>query len=150
MIAAQTGVPYDQACRERVLEPAGIAQAGPSPQTGGFLPWGGWQMSVQDYAKFMHWAYGAGGILARNAVTWPAQQVRGDVYYGMGMFFQRGTEAGNLFWHFGSWCFPFGVQTGSYAVHWQEGWSVVAAYDICIPTAQMNALERAMTQAIFQ
>jgi len=149
MIAAQTGTPYDQACRDRVLEPAGIDHATPSQKTGGFLPWGGWHMSVRDYAKFMHWAYGADGIIARDMMAWPAQQVRKSVYYGMGMF-QRGSGPGYAFWHFGSWCYAFGLRTGSYAVHWQEGWSVVAAYDICTPDAQMGALDRAMRQAIYQ
>lgn len=149
MIARQTGRSYSDACTDRVLIPAGATGAVPSPRTRGFLPWGGWQMSVTDYARFLEWGFGRGGVISTRAHRLPAQAVSTHVSYGMGMF-QRSSGPGYNFWHFGSLCFPLGFNTGSYAVHWQNGWSIVAAYDVCLEAEQMGGLDRAMIGAVFQ
>ncbi|MEM6305219.1 MAG: serine hydrolase domain-containing protein [Pseudomonadota bacterium] len=149
MIAAITGQSYAQACRQRVLAPAGSATARPSPATGNFLAFGGWQMSLQDYARFLNWSYGPEGVVGARAHRLPAAPVSEHVSYGMGMF-QRPWGPGYHFWHFGALCFPGRLETGSYAVRWQSGVSIVASYDRCLTDAQTIALDAALVAAVFQ
>lgn len=148
MIASVTGQSYRAACTERVIEPAGATSATASKRTGSTLPWGGWEMSVDDYARILAWGYGVDGIAGNSPQDWPTTALSDQVDYGLGMF-QRSAEQGTSFWHFGSWCFPFRFKTGAYAVSWYNGWRIVAAYDVCLEEPQMGALDRALGQAVF-
>ena len=149
MIAAATGAEYEETCRAQVLDPAGVTRAQPSPRAGAFLPFGGWQMPLHDYARFLNWAYGPDGVVGRHVASLPATFLSQNVSYGMGMF-QRRSGAGYNFWHFGALCFPGRLETGSYAVRWEEGISVVARYDVCLEREQMFELDQAMVGAVFQ
>lgn len=149
MIAAQTGHRYESYCFDKVLKPAGVTTAAASASTGAFLPYGGWQMSAQDYARF-HWhAFGPGGIIGARVKDWPQAKIDGHVGYGMGMV-QRPFRDSYNFWHFGALCFPGRLTAGSYVVMWMEGWSVFAAYDICTSDSQMFGLDQVLTGAVFQ
>lgn len=148
MITAAAGGQYQAVCRDRVLVPAGVLQAEPSPRSGAFLPFGGWQMPLHDYARFLNWAYGPEGVVGSDAVNLPAKAVSQHIYYGMGMF-QRAWGPGYNFWHFGALCLPGRMEVGSYAVRWQNGVSIVASYDACLEDTQMFALDQAMVKAVF-
>lgn len=148
MITAQMGEPYEEYCRRQVLVPPGALPATPSAASGSFLPFGGWQMSVQDYAAFMWHGYGPGGVVGQTLGRWPQTQVEGATSYGMGMFQRIVGETLN-FWHFGALCLPGRLNKGSYGVIWQGAWQIVAAYDICPTWEQMAQLDRAMGRAVF-
>ncbi len=148
MITAVAAADYEETCRARVLDPAGVEQARPSPRTGAFLPFGGWQMPLHDYARFLNWAYGPDGVVGAHAVHLPAKALSEHIYYGMGMF-QRPWGPGYNFWHFGGLCLPGRIEIGSYAVRWQNGVSIVASYDVCLDNDQMFALDQAMVKAVF-
>lgn len=149
MIAAQSGQNYQDYCTQAVLAPAGVDTARASQVTGAFLPFGGWQMSVQDYAAF-HWhSFGPSGRIGAAPEAWPSIDVRGGAEYGMGMF-QRKMRGRYNYWHFGLLCFPARFNGGAYAVIWQETYSVVAAYDACVDFDQMGALDAALGKAVFQ
>lgn len=148
MIAAETGQPYRTYCDAQVLAPAGVTSAAPSPMTGPFLPYGGWQMSVQDYAAF-HWhAFGPDGLIGRAEADWPAVDIGEGAYYGVGML-QRALHGTHAHWHFGSLCFPGRFNIGAYAVILLDDWSLVAAYDVCLDGDQMQALDAALIGAVY-
>lgn len=150
VIEAASGAPYEQACRTRVMEPAGVA-AQPSPRTGAFLPWGGWMMTAGDFAALIDHGYGAGGTLAQ-ITDWPRVQLDGPVHYGMGMMQRDMAPArggGTNVWHFGALCFPDRLMAGSYAVRFANGWTVAAVFGKCPTQAQMAALDAALVKAIF-
>lgn len=149
MIATQTGHSYESYCTEKVLKPAGVMTAEPSPLTGAFLPFGGWQMTMHDYARF-HWhEFGPKGRIGAEVSNWPQAKIKGSMTYGMGMV-QRPFAGRYNFWHFGGLCFPGRLNTGAYAVMWMDEWSVVAGYDICATGTQMFALDHALKGAVFQ
>lgn len=149
MIAAETGRAYADVCAGAVLAPAGVTTASHSDRTGGMASWGGWQMSVSDYARFLHWAFGPGGKIGRAPGRWPSVEIGGGAFYGMGMT-QREFRGAMNYWHFGAHCYPGSLEAGSYAVSWMGDWSVVVAYDACVDWDAMVALDGALAQAVFQ
>ncbi|KIN64369.1 putative beta-lactamase [Sulfitobacter noctilucicola] len=149
MIAAETGQSYAAYCKAAVLDRAGVTTAQISPRTGSMAAWGGWQMSVQDYARFMHWAYGPQGIIGSAPQNWPQAAMGGGAFYGAGMT-QRAFRGSMNYWHFGLLCFPERMTAGSYAVRWQEKWSVVVSFDRCLDWDQLFALDAALARAVFQ
>ena len=144
VIEKVTGQSYETACRERVLVPAGIGGRA-SDAFAAYLPWGGWAMRMTDYARFVDYAFGPGGALTDRLEDLPGVAITGPVSYGMGMV-QRdmGPGRGRNVWHFGALCFEGGPNFGTYAVHWETGWTVTAWYDICATEVDMGALDAAM------
>jgi hypothetical protein len=106
-------------------------------------------MSVQDYARLMHWAYGPQGMIGKAPQDWPQAQMGGGAFYGVGMTQRRFRGAMN-YWHFGGLCFPKRLNIGSYAVRWMADWSVVVAYDRCVDWDAMTRLDNVLARAVFQ
>ncbi len=149
MIAAQTGQTYATFCERKVLQAAGVSKARLSPRTGSMAAWGGWQMTVGDYARLMHWAYGPDGLIGKNPQDWPQIVLGGGASYGVGMIQRPSGDAMN-YWHFGLLCFPARLNAGSFAVRWADEWSVVAAYNTCVTQDEMLALDATLSKAVFQ
>ncbi|ASP22616.1 penicillin-binding protein 4* [Antarctobacter heliothermus] len=133
---------YDAACRARVLDPLGITTADLSPDYGGFGPWGGWQMSVRDYAHFMNGAYAGADPLST-----PHADMGDSVSYGLGMVFRSGRGQANH-WHFGALCFE-DAGLGTFAVNWAGRYTIVAAYRACVDWEAMAALDNTLVRAVF-
>ena len=147
MIEVELARPYAEACAERVLVPAGVHGAALSPLTGGTGPWGGWTMSVAEYAAFHDFWYGAEGLMRREIREIPWASVWGPVQYGAGMY-QREALRAVSFWHSGSWCLPGGRAFGSFALHWRGAWGVVVAHDGCADAEAVEALHGALVKAL--
>lgn len=143
MITAASGESYEQACRTRVLAPAGVQDARPSPVTGASLAWGGWQMSVQDYAKFHSYWFGIAGLVRTQAKELPSVQI-GAAQYGLGAFY-RGSVTDRAYWHFGGLCIPGKLRAGAFVATYGSGWTVVAAYDACLNDERALALSQGLT-----
>ncbi|KUF12018.1 serine hydrolase domain-containing protein [Pseudoponticoccus marisrubri] len=144
VIEQATGLPYDVACADRVLGQAGLTTARLSPRTGAYGPWGGWQMSARDYARF-HDAY----FVGFDPASGPQAQLGGGAVYGLGMLGRRNADGSANHWHFGSLCFSDGVdEGGSFTVSWGWRYNVFAVYRACIPGDAMNALDRTLAGAL--
>lgn len=148
MIEAASGEDYETACQKRVFLPADV-MAHSSPQAGAFLPWGGWQMSVDEYAKFLNHWFGSDSDMGKAPLSYPNIALGGGAYYGFGMFFRSFRDDFN-FWHHGALCFPKGQSNGSYAVSLMGEWSAVTAYNICSTIDGMAGLDAALSGAVFQ
>lgn len=148
MIEKVSSESYEVACSKRVFEPAGVI-AERSPIAGGFLPWGGWRMSVDNYAKFLNYWFGSKGAIGKDPFAMPHFELNGGAHYGMGMFF-RAFRGSHNFWHHGVLCFPDRLNGGSFAVTWMGEWSAVAAYDICPSWDAMGDIDAALSGAVFQ
>lgn len=142
VIEAVTGNRYDKACALRVLEPLGITTARLSPEYGGYGPWGGWQMSVRDYARLMR-----EGFAAMDPRDTPSADLGGGAFYGLGMLFRTGRDMANH-WHFGALCFR-DAGLGAFAVNWAGKYTIVAAYGACVDGEAMAALDAALVRAVF-
>lgn len=147
-VEARTKTTYEDACRLRVLDPAGAAGAA-APRSGGFLPWGGWGMRVEDYARVMaHW-FGPNAELAKDPFAEPFIQITSNLRYGLGMYF-RPDASGYNFWHFGGLCFPRRFEVGTFAVTAAAGWTMVVAYDRCAAPEAVSALQADLVGAMLE
>jgi len=143
VIEAASGQSYEDACRARALDPAGVGGT-PSEHSGAFLSWGGWAMNVDDYLRFhAHWF-----DTQQERLSGPVASFGGGAVYGLGML-SRPMNGGRTYWHFGALCFPNRLNLGTYAVAFFNGWRVVVAYDACVDWPSMAALDGVITSAIF-
>lgn len=121
---------YEDTCRARVLEPAGVS-GGLSPRFGAFAAWGGWRMTMQDHATLLwHW-FGPDGRVGADPLALP-HIARGEgSFYGLGMNY---TEDGNgmRYSHAGALSFPFGPKTGAFAVVYPFNAVTAMGYDVAI------------------
>ncbi|WP_375279328.1 serine hydrolase domain-containing protein [Pseudooctadecabacter sp.] len=138
VIMQVTGQSVAEACAPRVL--AGQPTAAPDRRTGGGLAYGGWSMSVEDYAAFT-------ATLAPDD-DWPGAPVGGGAYYGPGVLV-RDMQNGTNLWHFGGFCLMGLGDYGSYFYVLENGWGVVVWYDICASGAQAVALDNALARAAY-
>lgn len=147
IIATQTGQSYRDYCGQAVLPESQYPTAGVSDRAAAFDAWGGWVMSVADYARFHAASFGEGSAIASDPETYPHVSVDGGAYYCMGTLWRHFRGEVN-FWHFGAQCFDeFGA--GSYAVSWQGQWGVMAAWDRCLPFDEMIELDQVLVRAVF-
>jgi len=146
IIEEATGQPYAEICVEMALEPAGVTGQ-PSPRSGAFLPWGGWQMSAADFAAWHGYWFGQSAYAADLRAT-PHVEVEPGVFYGLGTF-AREFPRGNSYWHFGALCFPGRLETGSYAVTVFSDCTVVAAYSGCLEWSDLRRLDALVIEAVF-
>lgn len=148
MISTALDVPYLEACTARALTPAGVTTAQTSSVMGGMLPWGGWSMSVRDYALFHHYWFGLQGAYGAGSPPTLRVDLRGGAAYGLGMF-ERSVGTRPNFWHFGAWCMPFRLNTGAFAAILGGEWSVVATYDVCLESDEMRTLDAALSKVVY-
>ena len=147
VIEAATDDPYQTVCARRLFEDRAL-QATRSRRTGAALPWGGWSMSVQDYGRFFNDVFGPLGRVGQAPFDHPHVALDGGAFVGPSVIFRPYNEGFN-FWHFGSWCMPVVLEAGSFAVRWENGWSVVVAYDTCLTPSAGIALDRALSLSAY-
>ncbi|MFP7673530.1 serine hydrolase domain-containing protein [Marivita sp. S0852] len=130
IIELASGQTYEDACRARVLDPAGVSGA-LSPRFGAFGAWGGWRMTMQDHATLLYHWFGSQGRGGADLLTRPHIQRADGRYYGLGMNYA--TERNGLrLSHAGALAFPFGPKTGAFAVVYPFGAVVAMGYDVPI------------------
>ena len=147
MIAKASGASYAQTCQKLALSPAGVRGAA-GVNSGGFLPWGGWAMTVSDYSKFHSYWFGGNRATTQRPTSYPHADLGGGAAYGLGTFFRKGRN-GHNFWHFGAYCMRSKFQMGTYAVTWGGDYTITAYYDRCVKDSAMGALDAAMIDAVF-
>lgn len=147
VVAQVTGQMYREACAERVLPASEFPSAGVSPRAGAFDAWGGWQMSVTDYARLHMSELSAETDLGGQPDSYPASELGGGAFYGMGTVWRAFNDSHN-YWHFGALCFD-AYETGSYAVFWEGRWGAVAYWNTCVSFESMFALDHALSSAAY-
>lgn len=102
VIEGLTNTPYARHCGATILRPAGVTSASVSGTFAATKSFGGWSMSVTDYAKFAsHW-FGPDRPWVKTPSAYPYENRSG---YGLGVFNGRGTQAGWIS-HGGEWNHP--------------------------------------------
>lgn len=147
VIARATDQPYDTACAERLLPADQYPSARISPEAGAFGPWGGWQMSVSDYARFHAVHYGTASVVGHNPSLFPAVPIAGGMHYGPGSFW-RAFRGRHNFWHLGLLCLDQ-LGAGTFAVSWQGDWGVVVGWNKCVSFDSAGQLDAALSRAAF-
>ncbi|MCY4179183.1 MAG: serine hydrolase [Litoreibacter sp.] len=145
VLDAQTQTDYATGCARLVLAPSGIKSAALDPVWGPHGAWGGWSMSVRDYARFVQAWFGDGGGYAQDPLAWPHATLGNSRYYIMGAF-HRPRRGENLFWHAGQLCWN-GAGDGSYFASYGGDPVVVVSFKGCASDDAFQALSRALFQA---
>lgn len=144
IIEAATGRSYYASCNQLVLAPLGIRSARASKRYGGFSGWGGWQMSMDDYAKFAVAYFGPNGTISRNPRAWPSAPLGKGAFYGPGVAYYPNQ----LFWHLGMLCFGGNTGGGAYFAFYDNGWGVLTSFDRCIRIKGATDLEKTLRAAL--
>ena len=140
---AQEG--YEATCRRFVFEPLGITTAHLDPVWGPHGAWGGWAMSVADYARFIKEWFGSGRNIDPEPLTWPHSKLGHGVAYVMGAFHRR-HQGAQLFWHAGLLCWE-GEGDGSYFASYGGDPVVVVSFSGCIEDAGFARLDGVLFEA---
>ncbi|MEP6064865.1 MAG: serine hydrolase domain-containing protein [Paracoccaceae bacterium] len=147
LIEDAANAPYEDTCRQRVLEPAEVTGTA-SPRSGASLSWGGWYMIPADYAALHSFWFSTQTEMGSDPFAYPHVEVVEGVYYGLGTFFRK-SRRGHNFWHHGALCMPGRLNIGSFAVTWQSEWSIFVSYDQCVDWNEMTNLDLALGQAAY-
>lgn len=134
MIEAVTGQPAARFCPARLGIPARI-----SATFGGAGPWGGWEMSAPDFARF------AAGL--RPRADWPSVPMARGAAYGPGVIVLNGGARGQILTHTGSWCVLWGQSGGAYFFQVPGRRGVVVTWNGCLSEARLRALDEALAAA---
>jgi CubicO group peptidase (beta-lactamase class C family) len=110
VIEEADGRPYEEACRERVLVPAG---AGGNLAEGWALigPFGGWALSGESYLRFLDSAVRDNRLVGEAAGEWwrggaGTSPAAGARWYGLGLNTRLAGSGFNT-WHWGAWRFAY-------------------------------------------
>jgi CubicO group peptidase (beta-lactamase class C family) len=147
IVERATGTTYAEACRARVLAPAGV-EGRLSPRFAAFAAWGGWRMTMADHARLIaHW-FGPGRTIGADPLAHPHAERGGDAFYGLGMNYVR-LGTGLRMSHAGAISIPFGPKTGAFVVHYPDGTVAATAYDVAVARPeQFRRLEHALSKAL--
>jgi len=149
-IAEVTGKTYEQACAERVLEPAGIRNARLNPDWRIMSSWGGWQLAVTDYQSFLSMYFSNTGVLGQSPFDFPHVELGGGAHYGMGYLFRQGQNGGFNFWHDGQWHADYNQiqhRFGAFFARWDSGWAVTTNHNISAINGEHFELDTLLFEA---
>lgn len=140
-----SGQSYAQHCAAQVTNPLHLSSAKVSDSFGRFAAWGGWEMTLADYAKFAWARYGQA-----DPSKFPSVSIDGGASYGLGMFWRPFGAGGFNHWHFGALCFDDGPNFITFSVLFQNGWGVVTYAEGCPEADWFSSLDQAIVGAIFR
>lgn len=144
-----TGQEYAIVCHEALFDGGGYPSARLSAKWGAYAAWGGWEMTGDDFAKFLWEQLGPATDYGKNPKGHAHTTLVEGVYYGHGTLFRQSEKHRN-FWHHGALCFPGVESLGSFFAFWRGGYGVVVGYDKCPPNQMMIDLDLALGRAVFQ
>ena len=121
VVEAVTRADYESHCRAAALAPAG-ASGFIEPTLRWRAPNGGWVVSAIDYARFIQVFDPGSPVLGAKSRRWLASRA---TTYGLGMIMDR-TARGTIFSHSGR--VASRGRGGSYAVRFDDGWTVVVLF----------------------
>ena len=150
VIETMSGKPYEQACLEKTLVPAGVTSASLNPEWRVMSSWGGWIISAIDYGKFIDTYFTDQKVLGKPPIRYGRGIVKEGVKYGAG-FYWRDAKKGYNFWHYGRWKWSDKkrrANLGAVFWHFSPGWTITGNYGLSPNKAQTRSLEKAVYQAL--
>ncbi len=150
VIETISGKPYEQACLEKTLIPAGVTNATLNPEWRVMSSWGGWMISAIDYGKFIDTYFTDQKVLGKPPIRYGRGLVKEGVKYGAG-FYWRDTKKGYNFWHYGRWKWSDKkrrANLGAVFWHFSPGWTITGNYGLSPNKTQSRSLEKAVFKAL--
>jgi CubicO group peptidase (beta-lactamase class C family) len=137
IIETVTGQEYESYCNSTVLQPVGVTD-GPhiNPKWEPFAAFGSWEISADDYTRFLEYYLPSMKLLGIPPAKWPQFDLGGGAFYSLGTL-MRAAGTGYNFWHTGSitWSSPY-ISVGSYFGVLQENVRYMAEFS---PTVSDDA-----------
>jgi CubicO group peptidase (beta-lactamase class C family) len=148
IIKQVTGQTYEAYCTQTVLTPHNFSAVRIGAGTPAMGAFGGWEMSVEQYADFIYMHYHNKMSVGAEAFM----QASFAAQYGLGVQLKK-TPKGRNIWHTGNW--PGGTspasspttpkEFSSYFALWDNELLVVAAHDKMLNDSQFGTLDTALT-----
>ena len=146
LIEAMTGEPYGDHCKTNIMVPAGAIQAGVTGRMSYAAGYGGWSVSVEDYARFaMHW-FDPAQPWMKTPENFGYDKA---VHYGMGIHVYP-TQRGTFVSHSGRWTHTDTNKPniGSLFFVREDGTTVVANWEGSLDYALYKQLHQALRDAL--
>lgn len=146
LIEAMTGEPYGDHCKTNIMVPAGATQAGVTGRMSYAAGYGGWSVSVEDYARFaMHW-FDPAQPWMKAPENFAYDK---SVHYGMGIHVYP-TQRGTFVSHGGRWTHTniHKPNIGSLFFVREDGTTVVVNWDGSLDYALYKQLHQALRDAL--
>ncbi|MFT7523174.1 MAG: CubicO group peptidase (beta-lactamase class C family) [Candidatus Paceibacteria bacterium] len=146
LIEAMSGKPYGDYCRANIMVPAGATDAGVVGRMASTAGYGGWSVSVEDYARFaMHW------FAPKQPWMTAPEDFAFDrsAQYGMGIQVNP-TSGGAFVGHTGKWTHTdrHKPNIGSLFFVRDDGTTVVANWDGSLDQSLYKQLHQALREAL--
>lgn len=142
------GLSYESYCRNRVLTPVGVRSASLNPSWRIMGPYGGWRISVNDYAKFQIYFDPRRTPIRKPMSQWPEWRFSSGARYSIGILFRVNSDGTRNWWHAGSWGWSSPPASfGAYQVTMRNDLRWVAAYSPRVTNAAALDLDRRMWRA---
>lgn len=146
LIEAMSNRPYGAVCKERILQPAGAENAEVAGRMSQAAGYGGWSVSVEDYARFaMHWfAPGSPWMQAPDAFAYDRK-----AQYGMGVHVFDTAEGVSVS-HSGRWTHkaPRKPNIGALFFVRPDGLAVVASWERSLDREAYDELYALLRDAV--
>lgn len=146
LIEALSGQPYGSYCAQQVMAPAGATQAAVAGRMSHAAGYGGWQVSVEDYARFaMHWfAPDRAWMVAPQRFAYDER-----AQYGMGVHVFPARSGASVS-HTGRWTHkdPHRPNIGALFFVRADGVAIVVNWDGSLDRGSYNALFETLHQAL--
>jgi len=144
LITAMSGGSYGAVCKARIMDPAGAHNANVSGRMARTAGYGGWLVSVEDYARYaMHW-FAPDAPWVKDPSGFALDP---DTGYGMGAWV-RNQANGFSFSHGRSWQHTDHrrANLGSFMIVGPDGTAVVVSWDSKLPAEAYRHLFTAFSE----
>lgn len=147
IVETVTGKAYEKQCGTSVLKPVGVKDAVLQPDWRVLSSWGGWQISSNDYVKFLAYYLPSKHLLSIPPSQWPQFNLGGGAFYSLGTL-MRQAGSGYNFWHTGSFSWsPPPESWGSYYAVLQENVRYTAEFSPTVSDQAFSDLDASLYNA---
>jgi len=147
VIETVSGKAYEKQCGASVLKPVGIKTAQLVPDWRVLASFGGWEISAEDYTRFLAYYLPSKHLLSIPPSQWPQFDLGGGAFYSLGTL-MRQAGSGYNFWHTGSFTWSPPLDSwGSYFAVLQENVRYAAEFSPTVSDQAFSDLDAVLYNA---
>ena len=139
---------YESYCKREIFEPLGVESAELSVEWTLLSSFGGWDISANDYLKFINAYFTPESMLGADPATIMYTAINESTRYSLGTF-MRLTSSGAQYWHSGSFTWRSPAQSGRFGAYfavYPSGFSVSVNLSEDLNDGRFEALDSLLYQ----